>query len=250
MEKEKFVDVNNPWWLLERDIYNIELKNARDQLTKNLQWDITWIQDQYRVEELYQGIYSRNSYLITNLLDEATDEYKQLEWLKEVLTLTQPPEQAKADAAPQTANAQTAPAQTATEQAAATTATTAEQAATTPTATEEPAASWDANWGMFLRYVNNSYQYSLSTVLADGPGTATPTGSSDGHWHDSPESAGAARHESTQLRDSLNEMAQNPDIPISAEDVAQVMKDPNYQQAMEEAARELEQELAAAEQEG
>lgn len=44
--------------------------------------------------------------------------------------------------------------------------------------------TWSADWGMFLRFENGAYQYSLSQVLSDVPGTAEPTGQPDGTWCD------------------------------------------------------------------
>lgn len=232
MQKDQFVDLNNPWWLVQPTIDSAPLQSARDQLGQNLAWDVRWYEDPYKVEELYHGIEARGSQLLVDL-DQATDEASQLAWIEQVLQLTQP-----AAAAP--TNAEPANAQPATEAA---TAVPAAEAA--PAAPADP--QWDANWGMFTRYENGNYEYALSNVMADGPGAAAPAGQPDGKWHQSTDAAGAARQEVMELKATYQEIAADPEAAgITPEVLDQVLSDPAFQANLAEAEKQLDEELERA----
>lgn len=117
-------------------------------------------------------------------------------------------------------------------------------------ASPDPPASWDKTWGMFLRYVDGKYEYALSNVLGDAPGTDTPTGQPDGNWQPTAEAAGQARQQAAAATANVTELLANPDDPVSQEALDAALTTPGFQQMMEEAQAELEAELAAADDEG
>lgn len=110
--------------------------------------------------------------------------------------------------------------------------------------------TWDAQWGMFLRFADGKYEYSLSNMLSDGPGVDTPAGQADGTWHGTAEEASAARQQVVELKDTFSELVANPDVPISEEDLNAALQDPDFQKNLAEADAALEAELAALEAEG
>ena len=111
-------------------------------------------------------------------------------------------------------------------------------------------ATWDPSWGMFLRYEGDKYEYALSNLLADAPGTDTPGGQPDGTWHATVEEATAARKAVADLKETFSELVADPQAPISQEDLDAALQDPNFQQNLSAAEAALEAELAALESEG
>ncbi|HMC40856.1 MAG TPA: hypothetical protein VKI19_14420 [Acidimicrobiales bacterium] len=119
-----------------------------------------------------------------------------------------------------------------------------------PTAPTEAEITWNEQWGMFLRQVDGNYEYALSNLLADGPGTPQPGGQPDGQWHNTQEAATAARTQVAELKETFSDLVANPDVPINQEDLEKALQDPNFQQNLSDAERALEQELAELETEG
>jgi hypothetical protein len=124
----------------------------------------------------------------------------------------------------------------------------AEPEAAAPAA--QATATWDPSWGMFLRYEGDKYEYSLSNLLADAPGTDTPGGQPDGTWHATVEEATAARKAVADLKETFSDLVADPQAPISQEDLDAALQDPNFQQNLSAAEAALEAELAALESEG
>ena len=123
---------------------------------------------------------------------------------------------------------------------------TATQSTNPPTAT----VTWDAQWGMFLRYADDKYEYALSGLLADAPGTDTPAGAPQGTWYATAGEATAARATVAELKDTFSDLVADPDVPISQEDLQAALQDPDFQQNLAEADAALERELAELESEG
>lgn len=309
MEKEQFVNVVQPWWLLVENIEDSSVKGARDKLTERLVADLSypseWYKDATKVDEIFTTLQSKKYELVGNKLDEAANQLNlQVEWIQAATDVLAPPKTAAEDdasaaaaktpataAAPAAANAAKAEwddgwqmlrrlradntyeyAFSADKQSpngewmapdqatvAKQNAQSAQQTAANPQAAQSAAANaaaaaqppvWDSQWGMFRRLVDGNYEYALSNMLADGPGTANAAGEPDGAWKKTQEEAAAARNLVAGLKDTLNEMVQDTNIPLDQQQVNQALRDPNFQQDLAAAQAELDRELAALESEG
>jgi hypothetical protein len=124
-------------------------------------------------------------------------------------------------------------------------------AASAPAAAAPAAAAvtWDPQWGMFLRYADDKYEYALSDLLADAPGIDTPAGQPDGKWHATMEEATNARQAVAELKNTFSDLVADPQVPISEEDLQAALQDPNFQQNLAAADAALEAELAELESE-
>jgi hypothetical protein len=103
---------------------------------------------------------------------------------------------------------------------------------------------------MFLRFADGKYEYSLSNLLSDEPGTATPSGQPDGTWHATADKASGARQQVAELKDTFSDLVADPDVPISEDDLKAALQDPNFQKNLADADAALDAELAALESEG
>lgn len=177
MEREAFVNLDDPWWLLRRDIPS-RLEELRDELGRNVEWDRDWYERPQQVEEFYMFLLNQQPMLL-NQLDEATDETRMEQWLQELVTITRP---AQAEPAHEPAHEAGSESQ----------ATQAEAPA------DEPPFTWNDEWGMFLRLKDGSYEFSLSTAPGDGPGINPPAGQPDGTWYPNGELALEARQRLSQ----------------------------------------------------
>jgi hypothetical protein len=275
MEKEQFVDLENPWWLLREDA-DTRIVQGRESLAHNLGWDLTWYQVQTRVEELYQGI-ERNGYQLLTDLDQVGDDVeKQVKWLDELLTLTGESESHETEGAEgeevrwdenwgmlvstdangtykfalsddrQTVRPGTAW-MTVEEANEVKARMAAEESHETESESGQGSHTWDSDWGMFLRFADGKYSYALSNILADAPGVATPAGQPDGTWHQSPEAAAAARQEVIEMKQTFESLAADSQVEaVTPEIVEQVLRDPNFKENMAAAEAELNRLLEEA----
>lgn len=139
-------------------------------------------------------------------------------------------------AAPQPATASPAPAShAAAPQPAAASHEAAPQAAAAHAAAAQPAAaapSWNAQWGMFLRFHEGKYEYAISNVLADGVGTEAPGGQPDGNWHPDQASAAAARSEYAHVKTDLTAIFNDTSNNLDPKDLNEALADPELAAAI------------------
>lgn len=150
MEKEQFVNIVQPWWLLKEDIDDFSVKAAREKLTERLVADkgypTEWYKDLNKVEEVYTTLQTKQYDLIGNKLDEAANSANlQVEWIQAVADVLAPPKPKAAE--------EDKPAGS-------------PSAAVTPTpasANGAKAPEWDEGWQMLRRLTaDNAYEYAFS----------------------------------------------------------------------------------------
>jgi hypothetical protein len=209
MEREEFA--TSEWWLTSTDMSS-GLLDARTQIAEQQGWDAnSWFADPDKLQELHTTLDSGGGDLLAQL-DNAADEASQLQWLQDVLRLiapvaspvqdgasrgegSKPIQPATGDDAGDGARPQSAVGEPAGSSDGGQTAAGEESSGQSETPDDEAPATWNAQWGMFLRFQNGNYEYALSTVLTDGAGVDSPEGQPDGTWHPDQESAAVARSE-------------------------------------------------------
>jgi hypothetical protein len=209
VEREEFA--TSEWWLTSTEVSS-GLIDARSQIADQQGWDrASWFSDPDKLQELCTILESGGDYLLVQL-DSAGDEAAQLQWLQDVLSFLPPAGSPAQDDASRGERAAPAPWEGGAAGGAAGPQSASEERAETgdggqatgagdgesgggEAPAEEVSGTWNAQWGMFLRFQNGNYEYALSTVLMDGPGVDTPEGQPDGTWHPDQETAAAARNE-------------------------------------------------------
>jgi hypothetical protein len=189
----------------------------------------------------------KDSTLLRELDDviEETDDTKRLVWITKVAAAVKDQEEKPSAGPSEKQPVEAQPAQHEESQAQQPVAEQHEPAAAFATSQEPPPATWDAGWGMFLRYTDGKYLYSLSRVLADGPGTDTPAGEPDGTWYDTREAATAARSQVAELRTTVSDFVNDDEDAISPEALDAALSTPGFKEMVDNANKDLEAALAA-----
>ena len=249
MELEEFA--TSEWWLKSSDA-SAAILEARIQIADQQGWDnAAWFSNPDTLEELHAILEHGADHLLVQL-EDVVDEASQLRWLQDVLDFLQPaegPGQADASQGEQAkpASGDDGPA-----------AADSGDSADLPSAGDEsggasegkqPAragdeasgdgealsaeapATWDAQWGMFLRYQNGNYEYALSTVLLDGPGVDAPEGQPDGVWHPDQDTAVAARNEAAVWKNEVTEIFDQHGLEPA--EVQKILHDPALEASLE-----------------
>jgi hypothetical protein len=248
MDKPTFANVDKDagWWLTRREL-TPDINEVRTNIENDLDLGFEWFLMKEKLEQLYDVLERKDSALLRELDDviEEADDTKRLAWITKAAAAVKNREE-KHSAEPsekQPAEAQAAehedsqPQQPVAER--------HQPAAAFAASQEPPPATWDAGWGMFLRYTDGKYLYSLGRVLADGPGTDTPAGEPDGTWYDTCDAATAARSQVAELRTTVSDFVNDDEDAISPEALDAALSTPGFKEMVDNADKELEAALAA-----
>jgi hypothetical protein len=270
VEEAQFVATGQEttWWLME-PASEVTLE-ATKRLGEAFGWGEMWYQDPGRVPTQLKEIWDfiQRQTQVTQLWDALAtavaigDPYKRADWLNSVADLKQP--KAKAGAPPSESTGAGAGTQVSTP-----------GAGGTPPAAP-PVAKKASAFGARAKAAQDTAgppagategQTGAGTAAADTPSaTATPSAPpTEARKPSAFAKKGAATADSTaaptaaepevaatgvaatveQLRESLSELVDDPDVPISAEDVEEFLEQPNAPQLVADAAAELRAEVEA-----
>jgi hypothetical protein len=243
MEKDQFVIVENQgWWLLEPDLDAV-LDERRRTLGECWGWtDLRWYAERLKLEEVYQFLELNRADLLREL-DDATEVYKRQKWLDDVITAKRPAQPTHAEEAAPAANkaaeARPAPAPAAKKASAFGRRAPAEGTPADSAPAANPATPAAAGAAAAAEGAQPRKPSPFAKKAAPRTEPAAPV-------------AAAGGAESVeQIRESLSQLAADPNVPVNAQEVEELLKDPNFATnlAQAEAAieAELEAELAAAE---
>jgi hypothetical protein len=235
MEKDQFVAVETQgWWLLQPDL-EPALEDRRRALGECWNWtELRWYAERLNLEEVFQFLELNRADLLRELDEVNDDLYRRQKWVDDVIKAKKPPERTTPESAAPAAKkaAEAKPAQPSAPKK-------ASAFGRRSTAEEAPADS--------------------SSAPAPQPAGATPGPAAAGAEPRKPSpfakkaaasgpaaQAGAGAAESAdQIRASLAQLAADPNVPVSAEQVEELLKDPNFASNLAQAEAAIEAELAA-----
>jgi hypothetical protein len=238
MEKDQFVAVDTQgWWLLQPDL-EPSLEERRRALGECWNWtEPRWYAEHLKLEEVFQFLEVNRADLLRELDEVNDDLYRQQKWLDDLIKAKKPPAaNAPAEAAPvakQVAAANPAPPSAPKKASAFGRRGAAEgasaESASAPTAQPAGAAQGSAAAG--AGQPRKPSPFARKAAAANEPAA---------------QAAAGAAESAEQIRASLTELAADPNVPVSAEEVEQLLKDPNFASNLAQAEAAIEAELAAA----
>lgn len=239
MERDQFVDVDaRGWWLVELQV-DPALEPKRTALGECWGWtDLQWFADRQKMEEMFRFLEANGPDLLRQL-DEANDVNRRSKWLDDLI-------EAKRPAAPHTAVQETSPATV--KPAGATPAGATAAKKTSPFARMKPAGETQSEQTTDTPAATGA----AAPTEAAAPRRPSPFGKKAAPAAEpvaQPPAAESVEH----IKESLSELAADPDVPISQEEVEELLSDPNFEKNLADAESaieaELEAELAAVESE-
>jgi hypothetical protein len=236
MEKDQFVAVETQdWWLLQPDL-EPALEDRRRALGECWNWtELRWYAERVKLEEVFQFLELNRADLLRELDEVNDDLYRRQKWVDDVIKAKKPPEPTTPESAAPAAKkaAETEPAQPSAPKKASAFGRrgTAEGAPadSSPAPAAQPAGATPGGAAAETEPRKPS-PFAKKAAAASGPAA---------------QAAAGAAESAEQIRASLAQLAADPNVPVSAEQVEELLKDPNFASNLAQAEAAIEAELAA-----